>query len=239
VIGQYGSYTFAQNEISTIFRQEYVRDSRNFRRYIRKTIEINGKLHASSADALTTAMNTLDSAFSVDGRDFTLFTDGGTATHHRLLTGAAIGGVRVMRGPSYEPGDGGEYTTYRSYNIMLEADYLVPNAPNVMEFEESVTVIGSGGPRIVWRPVLVGDAKPQLTTQKTLSKTVQSGTAMGHGTWPFPPNPLWPEFELAEERNLVRHAPKRNLSSLIDYRISWSYAFTRGSSQLIANPTLP
>src|SRR5690606_32239803 len=84
-----------------------------------------------------------------------LFTDSGQPTSHVISSVGTLGGIRVTQMPSYPRGDGGEYTTFRTFEIQLEADY--PNLQaELVAFEEQISVTGTGGPRFTILETLTG-----------------------------------------------------------------------------------
>lgn len=234
-IFKYGSHAHDAGEVDVQTTRQAIRGRRGFVESIRTTMQLAGKLHADSATELTTKIRQLEAAY-VDGKDATLFhADGTTPTAHRLINSQSLGGVRVVSGPNWGPGEGAEYTTYRSYTITLEAD-VAQLDQNVIDFEETVITTGSGGPRMIWVETLLGSPKPQIVNQRTITRTVQSGTATGLLLYPSPPGPLFPGFLDQPNVRIQRYSPRRVRGSFRDFRISWSYPFIFGGAPLPALP---
>lgn len=241
MIFRYGNYTHAQDEVSVSMTQDVIRNDRGRRQYIRKTLEISGILHGDTPAELTQKLHQLDAAYAVDGRDATLLlNDAVTPTHHRLVNAQSVSGVRVVRPPSFPDGGGTEYTTYRSYDVVLQADFLVLNADNaIVSFNETVAVIGTGGPRRVWHEVLAGDPIPQITNSKTVIRVVQTGEVVGlFGRVPTPA-PIFPEWLDHPASSVTRHSPMREWGRLINWRTSWNYQMVRGSGTFSVETNLP
>lgn len=90
------------------------------------------------------------SAYSVDGYSGGLMHSDGTPSAHYLSSAGSISGVRVVQPPSFGTSlGGGEYATGRSFTIGLEAEYLISDGDPLVNWQETITVIGNGGERLV------------------------------------------------------------------------------------------
>jgi hypothetical protein len=225
MIFAYGNYVHQNNEVSTVFRQSTLYDQRGNRRGLRKSIELSGVLHGDSQADLTIKLNELDAAYSQDGQNAILFLDNGTTqTHHKIINNDTLTGVRVVKPPSFSPGDGAEYSTFRSYTAILEADFVGDS--EVVSFEETVTVVGTGGPRFAYLETLEGLPVRQTVNLATLVRMTQSGSAVNYLSYPFAPGPLLASLEDVDQRTITRRSPKQQGRVLTDFPISWSYKFT-------------
>lgn len=169
---------------------------------------LEGYLHASDQASLTIAMRTLESAYANDGFAAVFLDNSGQNSAHHIGGNGSRRGCRVIGGVNWLWNNGAEYTTYRSYQIQLEADYDNPFA-NIWLFEESISRKGNTGQRVVWKPSLNGPAQRQITYAQTTQKVVQRGTIIGMFSYASPPPPLWPFAELPELREEDQSAPKR------------------------------
>ncbi len=230
MIFSYGNYIHDNNEVETVFRQSALFDQRGNRRGLRKRIELKGVLHGTSQANLTAKLLALDAAYSKDGFNAILFLDDGTTqTHHRIISGDTLTGVRVVQPPSYQPGDGAEYSTFRTYSIVLEADFLGDS--DILNFEETVTIQGTGGPRFAYFETLNTLPVRQIVNDFTLVRMTQSGSATGYLSYPFAPAPLWPSLEDVSQRTFIRRAPRLQGRIRTDYPVSWTYKFTSDVAQ--------
>jgi len=230
MIFKYRNYTHDNNEVEVVFRQSALFDQRGNRRGLRKRLELKGVLHGTSQANLTTKLNALDAAYTVNGGDAVLFLDDGTTqTHHKLISSGTLTGVRVVQPPSFAPGDGAEYSTFRSYTIVLEADFIGDS--NILSSEEAVTIVGTGGPRFAYLETLVTSAVRQQVNKFTLVRMTQSGLAKGYLSYPFVPAPIWPALEDVDQRSIVTRSPKDQGLIFTDFPISWTYKFTSDVAQ--------
>jgi hypothetical protein len=233
---KYGSYTHARNEAAVQIGKRVVFSPRGYRQAVRETWRIVGVLHAVDQPGLTVAIAGLRAAYSANGLDLGLYLDdGATPTDHVLSSGATLGGTRVTA-LEYPVGAGAEYSTFRSYSITVEAD--VPDTSNnLLDFSETVSFEGTGGPRIVFLDTLAGPPQPQIARQFTTYRARQQGRAVGFATYPPVPPPLWPAAELGDQRRLALRSPKRTAASLSEFAAEWTYVF-ESVAPLVGGPTV-
>ncbi len=229
MIFQYGSYSHEDNEVSTVFRQSALFDQRGERRGLRKRLELKGVLLGTSQADLTTKMNALEAAYLIDAQNARLLLNNGAVSHHSIVSSQSLTGVRVVQPPSFQPGDGAEYTLLRTYSIVLEADFL--GSSTILNFEEAVTIQGTGGQRFAYLETLNTLPVRQVVNSFTLVRMTQSGSAVGLQSYPFAPSPLWPALEDLGQRTFIRRSPRRNLNGFTDFPISWTYKFTSDVGQ--------
>lgn len=116
----YGPYTsdIAEGEVTFTQRNRFNDGQQRVSKIVQA--HVRGVLLEDTAAAIITSMATLEAAFAIQGQAFTLFLDDGTI-HQRMLSAGAIGGVRVIDGPSWPEGRGNEGGTFRTYEVTLEA----------------------------------------------------------------------------------------------------------------------
>lgn len=191
---------------------------------IRKRYTIRGMLQADSPTQLTTRILALEAAYSISGGKLGLYHAPGVPTAH------VIQDVRIVRPPSYPIGIGGEYTTYRTYEIEVEAG--VPaivdgggGQQQLLSFQESFQQVG-GGPQFAYLPLLSGAPQRQIIRQQTPYRAVQVGRAAGTGGYPPFPSPQWPSQEHIDQRMQSRQRPLLNPNtSQTEYVIDWAYHY--------------
>lgn len=236
MIFKYGSYAHADNEVTVGFTKRAAYTDRGAKHIERRTMLISGKLHGDDVDDLTTNIQAMEAAY-VDGRNAILYqSDGSTETAHQLINSSALGGVRVVRPPSFSDPIQGEYTTWRTFQIELEADYLA--LTGLLAFEETVTRQGTGGPRYAYLECVEGEPEKQQVSEKTVSMLVQTGRAVGVTTYPEPPGPLFAGDEDGVERTVSLRSPLNVLGFSTDWGIEWTYRFRRAGSGLNAVPNI-
>lgn len=220
---RYGSYWHALGEVTfSSIQRTKIFGPRGQPVVSRVTWQIEGVLLGDDPVDLSARMVQLERAYDKQGQNAGLYFVGGGATAHVLTTADAIGGVRSM-GVSYPKGDGAELTTFRSYSVTLEADY--PTSASMVEFQETLSFRGTGGPKYIFLPVLNGPPEKQMVLQQTTMQATQSGSAVGNISYPPIPAPLWPSDEKTEERQITRISPQNVLGDKRQFGVQWSYAF--------------
>lgn len=235
---QYGSYQHAANECAVVISREGLFSEDGIPLGFRERWEIQGRLQAANQPGITAAITALENAYAVDGRDIGLYLDDGTATAHHLTSNATAGGTRVVMPPSFPEGKGAEYSTFRNYALAVEG-ILVDTTHPILSWVESLNFTG-GGPQFGFLETLNGAPQKQLLKQATTYKATQQGQAVGHGSYPFVPAPIWPAAEHVHLREIVYQTPVRKGPSGLqtEFPVRWSYTF-ESELPLVGGPTLP
>ena len=234
---KFGSYSHPENEtqISPI-SLNVTRGPTGLRTSVKQQWTVKGRLAAASVAALTTAIQALEAAHASDGYDLVLYEDSGsTASAHAIESARTIGGVKVVS-LTYPEGRGAEYATFRNYEVTYEAETL-SSIGGIDSWRESVELWG-GGPAFEFVEPVDGAPVKVWTKQKTSYKASQSGNAVGIGTWPSFPTPLFGQHEHVDRRKKMRGTPEYDGAGQSRYPISWSYEF-ESASPLNAFPGNP
>lgn len=206
--------------------QAVVRSGRAVRHV--KRIIVTGDLEADGQAALSTLETALRLALeNLDPRaSIVLRTDAGGVSATTLIGSQSISGVRVMAYSFDNARGGAEYATLRSFSFIAEAEFLAPAGRNaILSFQESVTVIGTGGPVTRFRPALNAPPVKQLIFPSSVVRATQSGQAVGQLRYPIPPIPLWPVHELLDQRVRTLVTPDFAGQELSEFTSIWSYSF--------------
>jgi hypothetical protein len=224
---KYGSYQHAAHEVSvTISKQGLFAEGGSSRGW-RERWNIQGRLQAGDPAALTAAIDALTAAYGVQAQDVGFFLDSGEPTSHAIASARTNGGVRVVAPPSFPEGRGAEYSTFRNYTIVLEAELLDPSTA-LLSWTEVLTFKG-GGPQFAFLEPINGAPQKQLLKQATTFRATQSGQAVGQFSYPTPAPPIWPAAEHADQRDVRLELPKRHgppgNPTYTEFKITWSYSF--------------
>ena len=235
---KYGAYRHADNEVSVAISKEGLFTQAGIARGTRERWTVAGRLQATDQASLTTAINTLAAAYSIQGQDLALYRDNDQPTSHAITSAATNGGVRVVVPPSFPEGKGAEYSTFRNYTIVLAAE-LLDASTTILNWQETLTFRG-GGPQFAYLEPITGLPQKQLLKQATTYRALQSGEAVGQLGYPVPASPLWPNAEHTGQRQVRYELPRRmgppGSPTYTQFKVTWSYNF-EDAGPLVGLPT--
>ena len=238
---RYGTYSHVAGECTLSSIEYSALITENLQVY--GTVErwtIDGRLQiadqgtaAANQAAMTVAINALKTAYGTNRKDIGFYDDSGNLTAHSIKSSSATGGVLIV-GFSFPEGGGAEYSTFRTYQIIVEAQfgYQIPGGgQKLTAWSETVTLMG-GGPKVVFLACLTGPPQKQLAHQATTRKATQSGRATAVLQYPTPPSPLWSADELIDVREITYELPP---DSTQQRTTTWNYQF----EGIYLNPAYP
>ena len=238
MILKYGSYAHANNEAALTIDRTAARDGAG--RVVRETERwtVAGVLQGASQAALTVAIEGLKEAYAEDGKDLILYLDDGqTPTSHALRRSAALAGPRVVQKPSFPQGKDAEYSTFRSYQLQVEADFAGDETVGLVDFQETVEFEG-GGETWAYLTALNGPPQRQTLARQSVYRAVQRGEAVGRWMYPAVPSPLWPAQEHRPLRKIRRESPQRKDGAAFEnWKVSWQFVF-ESAAPLLGQPQL-
>lgn len=187
--------------------------------------ELSGLIVADDQTDLTTKIRQLEAAYRQKNVDATMMLSATQESAHKLRAATTLGGIRVTSGINYPIGKEAEYTTFRRYTIVLEADIVLgdENGNAVTRFEETIRTWG-GGPLFAWTQPIVGVPVRQVVRANTTFKATQTGTAVGLRIRPTPPSAIWP-FALMANPEISKKSPQKKGERYQDYETSWNYVY--------------
>ncbi len=242
---QYGSYQHQIGEGSLTVSRETEYQS-GIATAVRLRYRMQGRIQIADQGSLlanqslmTAALNALETAYEINGLDFALYQDDGTPTVHGIESAATIGGTRVVTPVTYPIGRGAEYSTFRNYEVAVEA--LLPNVlVGLVSWSETLNFIG-GGPAYAFLQTLTGPAVKQQLCEQTTYKATQSGMAIGAYSYPLPSDPLWPYALHPDRARITQVSPRRvgatGLIQFQNFQTHWSYEF-EDTAPLVGQPNL-
>lgn len=236
---KYRNYSHEENEVSFQHSRQAKLDSSGTPYGYTESYRLRGRLHGDTQSELTTKIDALKAAYSVQFGDLILYDNSGAVTSHTLLNNNTLGGVKVVEGPSFPESMGAEYSTYRSYEIVVQADVGITGQGNssITDWQESLTFIGTGGPRYVWQTMLTGPPIRQQVSQLTTIKAIQRGSAVAFADYAAFPPPLFPIDVEHEEQRVYERGTPQYVGGIRRYFPSmWTYSF-EFNNPLTGNPT--
>lgn len=201
-----GSYS--HDPYSVGLRVEYISIFDTMKRRMGEKVRFTlvGVLRAADTAALTAKITGLFNAYQTDYEDIGLYLDDGTTeTAHKVISNLSWGGVKVVTGPNFINGPWSgqpEYANQRTYYIVLEAE--TRSGFGTYAWKERLLIKGTGAPKWVYSPQIIGDPQQQTLQTNTSFWYVQEGTAVSHGQeFVEPPAPLFPSIEHGDIREIV------------------------------------
>lgn len=225
---KYGDYQHPDNEIALTITSERLRNEALQGYGLRHRWTIQGVLHGDTVAELTTKIAALELAYKERAKPLALYVSAGVLTAHAVDAGSgtlqSFSGVEVVSGPVYPDSSGAEYTTYRKYQIELEFQTVDGGQIAYLSWQQSLALSG-GGPRFVYLQPILGLPQKQQVAESTPYNAVQQGSAIGILSYPPVPQPLFPDSEHRDRRQINRLAPRRQGNSNLYYQVDWYYEF--------------
>jgi hypothetical protein len=224
----YGPYPHNLNECGIAFSKQPEFSPSGIEIGVRHTWDITGQLILpENAESIVPFAQALENAYTYHGQDAYLLDDNDGIVRS-LRSADAIGGVRIVRKPSFPEFNGGQWANCLSYGITLEAVFPSSDlGAGLLDFQETVSIQGNGQGRWIYLEVLNGPPVRQQITQATTVKVTQSGSAVGYLGAPFEPAPLFPQAVHWEQSSVQRGSPKRTGSGSnawdTGFTVSWNY----------------
>lgn len=168
----------------------------------------------------------IKAAYSKPNQDVVLYLNDGTPSQNVLRVSDTLGGIRVVKAPSFPDGGGAEYVTYRTFTVGLEAELPVVERSALWSFRESLTFQGGGRIWKILQPI-IGDGIEQTIKQNSPYSATQTGEAVGYlGYWSrMWPGPLWPTSEQGFLREESMEGPRRIGTAYKLFPTRWMYRF--------------
>jgi hypothetical protein len=235
VIVQYGSYQHKINSTGISISQEVEENEQGLPHTIRTTINIEGRIHRGPSTRFPVRSQDLDpfitgmqAAYSIPGQDFGLLHNDGGPSEHYWKNDKTLGGIRakMMAFPNWK---GGEYATYRSFQIQVQFEEPYRRLEH-LRFSETISIEG-GGERYGVKEVNNGPGVRQRLRTHTMCKATQQGIIVSRGSYPKAlPLPIWP-FALVDQRPKIQKAVRPRGGQLTEQitlnecEISYSYEY--------------
>jgi len=221
MIAKYGAYSHDDNsvEVTTSQRTEYSPRGGVFA--VVKTVQLAGELRATTQAAMTIEIDKLIDEYAIHDQDFVLLDDNSNETPHRLDSDGSKNGVRVIQPPSFTKGIE-VYSLTRTFAITLEATYVSDNAPELIQFVETISIQGNGGKDYAIVELLEGQPVIQTVRTATPVFVMQTGSAVGRTRYPNPSTPLSLGTAQGKRSKISKRTPDFIDGLFENYGIDWS-----------------
>lgn len=223
-----GGYTFADNEVNLVsLSRNTVYSPRGKKMYSIVRLDCSGELIYADAATIISKMQAVENAFK-QGGDFT-YTVGNVLVHSLRNTADCVSGVQVLN-YSFPKGDSAQFATTRTFSFTLQGKYDVAGNEDIISWQESVEVTGTGGP--LWVVVntiagvqTLGGPLGFFLAPATAQYYHQYGHAVGFSQYPVPAPPLNSTWEFGYKRRITNTSGTNQGSQIRFFKTSWSYYF--------------
>lgn len=232
------TFTCDPSSTSFVIRRRGIRGATNRINYVRNTWDIWGRVNAdlpagSTATALQAATDVAVVALESSVRDgiSLVFSLGSTAN---LISSECVSGTHVetfewTRGFDGVHGSGAEALLRRTFHLVVYGDFLVTNTDTfITQWQETISIIGSGGPRTVPVISLFGAVQAQQLSVFTPYYIVQRGSATGLLSAPTANPPAFlgtpSVFYLPETISASTGTPRKwGINTSTEFPVTWNY----------------
>lgn len=241
-----GNFQFAPHE-ATFSGVEIKSDHtpRGLRSTVTITMHVEGEICVPSSvppgqeqQHITNRLAQIISATSQDFVDVGLYHDDGTPTVHYLPNNDPynLSGNQFIywRWPETKEG---EYITGRRFAFGVRA-VVQHSYSEILEYQDNLRFIGSGGPEYEWRKSPVYGYYPVLVSPSSMQTVMHYGRAVGVSVRPSAPSPFFlPPFERSRSRVIEKQGFKRLGQSYMFPETKWSYVYDLPVPNTLIAPT--
>lgn len=237
-----GSYSIDGITIDA-FTRVMIRSDRGYAQRLRVTLSVRGELLTESQGAMTAAMEGLLRAVSADYADVVIKDDDGNVTPFKLLNSETIDGVKLVQPPTFTDLGGAIYALRVPFSVAWEADFKPDSVvngtgqPNVLEYGETLTFSGNGGPLKAITLTPRGEPIESTLALRTPYFATQSGTIRTLTPISRHPNPIWPDKIVGPASATTASSPVIRNGVAESYEASWNYQF-QSITPLVGLPTV-
>jgi len=201
---------------------------------LKTTWNISFRLINTTTDpkSLDTEIAGIRAAYAKSWPSIYLLHDDMASTDHSISTGL-VGEIQTIKGPSYARWQNGEYVSYRTGDVTIEATTTIGTLTGrVVEHQYNIEFSGGGAEFAFLQPNVGLSVKQQTRTDVTFRAT-QSGRIVHYDGYGTLPAPIWPG-DLLE-------APKRSLGNpqyvgATAFNFPQTYSYTFASATALTLP---
>ena len=186
---------------------------------------INTTTDPKSLDAEIAAIRV---AYAKEWDSVYLLHDDQTPTDH-VIASNVVGTIRTVRGPSYARYQNGEYVSYRTGDVTIEAITAIGTLGNrVIEHTYNIEFSG-GGPEFAFLQPNTGLPIKQQTRTNTPFRATQSGRIVHYSAYGLVPTPIWPG-DLVEAGKFGLGNPTEIGTAKFNFPQTYSYTFASATA---------
>lgn len=200
------------------------------------SMAIRGTVIASTPADITARIEAIEAAYAAVVTSAGLKNSDGSPTAHYMQS--SQGGPIRISGPRWEGDSGDQYASGRSFSATIEQDIPVGNTVELVDYSETVSIRGNGGPRYGLREYDSGPPEIMEISEQTGVTITQSGFAVGATNWPAANGPLDGYDVQGNSAAVTYEAPKRSNYGLSRYTTRWNYQLLSAGSVSGARPLI-
>lgn len=227
----YGTYDHDDRDVLITGLQDSTEKSRGVVSRVKRTIGVMWEVRGTSQAELTTKILSAEIAYHSHGQNFVLSQDDGNDSAHVLRAGGTTIDITVLDF-GFRSGEGIEYATKRTCFATLEGSIDFTGTPggggnDIFEYQDSITAIGNGGPRVAFRELPIGGFVTHTIYQETVRRLRQSGFSRSRTGFIFP--------MLVDAGTLLNPSVAETKIGPVwengqyNYSTSWNYSFAGGN----------
>lgn len=224
-VWKWGAFEHEANEINVVnISVRNIHSGRGTLKHVLFTYHLRGEIcNVSTVAEISSRIAAIEVAYSTEFQNCGLYIDG-VATAHVLANNHPnnISGNRIIQRPSFPEGGAVEYATGRVYDIVIQALFASPES-QIIEFNERIQYIGTGGPRVDVRDMVKGPPKLYQRCQRTAQRIIQSGSSVGFNAYLEPSGPLYPNYEHVDQRVLIQGSPEFRGQQYSEFPMQWAF----------------
>lgn len=223
------------NSAGVAISSSLVKDFRS-QDYLRKeqwTIEFRLINIGTSAADLDAGIAQINQWYAGEYDAIALLHDDLSSTAHAINSGTGlIGKIRTTSPPSYARWQNGEYVSYRTGSVTIEAMMTIGAiAPDrIVEYSQKIEFSGGGGEVAFLQPN-VGLPIGQLVRTNVPFNATQSGRIVHWGMFGPLPSPIWPSAMIAAPKVTYENS---SFDGNYEYNFPQSYTYTFQSATALS-----
>lgn len=225
----YGAFEHPKNEVAFNGISRQMQWSETGRANIfRESWSLRGRIVKPGMSAIMTALNSVRSAYSYNGRSAGLRDPNGLLTSFYMNNNEAIGGVIVTDSVSHGAIEKADGVNYLNYTFGLQMDSFSSAPDDLLSYSEQLSFSDNyGGPLLIGRVPLSGPPIIQAISTHSFFYATQSGSLTCRTPNPQPEAMIFPGALMGDEssRQITFTSGKTVRGVPVEYGVSWVYKY--------------
>ena len=225
-----GSYLHRINSAGLAIDVQPIADQYGIPYQLKTTWTINFRLINTTTDpkSLDAEIAGIRAAYAKQWTSIYLLHDDLASTDHSISSGL-VGEIRTIKGPSYARYQNGEYVSYRTGDVTIEAITTIGTLTGrVVEHTYNIEFSGGGAEYAFLQPN-VGLPIKQQTRTNTPFRATQSGRIVHYDAYGTLPTPIWPS-DLLEAPKVSLGNPQEIGTTKFNFPQTYSYTFASATA---------